>query len=455
MRSGTRRRVAADDGVSASTIGGRIRQARIRAGFTQQRLAEGRYTKAYISALETGGAKPSIAVLEHISERLGLPASHFLGEAMDRWTRVDADILLASGRWEAAADAYSKLLEVTSDAARRAECLRGLAEAHCRLERGSGAIAPATEAVELFQGLGREQDAMLSMYWLAYAHHLSENAAEARALLTHTLIRIRSNEPAAPDLRVRILMALSSIEAAQGAHRAALAYLEEARTVAGDLDLWRRAALLSMLAYSYTETGDLEAAIRTGVESLGLFRAGEAKHEAAILENNLALAYLGVGNSGRAREHIAHARSRHTLEGDRRSLAHVADTEAQIALAVDEPAAAILLTDEALAHAIASDNHRAQVSALLTRARASRALGDLDVALVAYEGAAAAIREHGPVVRIKEALGEGAEILAGMGRHAEAYELASQALRATDEAAEVEPPTATTGRRRSPERTTG
>ena len=39
-----------------------------------------RYTKAYVSALETGIARPSMVALSYLSERLGLPPSHFLDE---------------------------------------------------------------------------------------------------------------------------------------------------------------------------------------------------------------------------------------------------------------------------------------------------------------------------------------------------------------------------------------
>ena len=46
----------------ARRIGGRIREARHRAGLTQQQLAGDRYTKAYVSALETGIARPSMVV---------------------------------------------------------------------------------------------------------------------------------------------------------------------------------------------------------------------------------------------------------------------------------------------------------------------------------------------------------------------------------------------------------
>ena len=94
--TGTRTRIVVDDSVLAARIGGRIRAARLAAGLTQQQLAAGRYTKAYISALEKGHAKPSMAALDFIAGRLGMPASRFLSEDT-RWSRIEADLLLAVG----------------------------------------------------------------------------------------------------------------------------------------------------------------------------------------------------------------------------------------------------------------------------------------------------------------------------------------------------------------------
>src|SRR5918998_1988948 len=113
----------------AHRIGARIREARHRAGLTQQQLAGDRYTKAYVSALETGIARPSMVALSYLSERLGLPASHFIDEGHPAWTRLEVDMRLAAGEWQAAADGYTALVEDTTDPATRAEILRGLAEA--------------------------------------------------------------------------------------------------------------------------------------------------------------------------------------------------------------------------------------------------------------------------------------------------------------------------------------
>src|SRR5919106_595203 len=70
--------------------------------------------------------------------------------------RLEADILLASGQHAEALDRYDALLVDAGDRRLRAELLRGKAEALCRLHRGGEAIAPASEAVELFGGIGLE-----------------------------------------------------------------------------------------------------------------------------------------------------------------------------------------------------------------------------------------------------------------------------------------------------------
>lgn len=58
----------------------RLRAARLAVNKTQQELAGGSYSKAYISAIERGKLTPSVQALGLLAERLGLPASYFLGE---------------------------------------------------------------------------------------------------------------------------------------------------------------------------------------------------------------------------------------------------------------------------------------------------------------------------------------------------------------------------------------
>jgi transcriptional regulator with XRE-family HTH domain len=159
------RRLAVLDRGIAESVGARIKVARLAAGLTQAKLAEGRYTKAYISALENGLSKPSLAALNFIAGRLALPVTHFLEDAEaatgPSWSRVEADLRLASGDWQAAADAYASLLESETQPVRSAELETGLAEALYRLDRGGEAIRHASSAGAAFDAAGDQAGACL------------------------------------------------------------------------------------------------------------------------------------------------------------------------------------------------------------------------------------------------------------------------------------------------------
>src|SRR3954452_9345180 len=129
----TRRRVVVDQRALALSIGTRIRAARLRAGLTQQELALDRYTKAYISALELGHAKPSMAALDYLAPRLDTTPDRILSDPAEAWSRFEADIALASGDLDRARLVYEGLLDTTTDPRRIAELELGLAEVFCRL----------------------------------------------------------------------------------------------------------------------------------------------------------------------------------------------------------------------------------------------------------------------------------------------------------------------------------
>ena len=68
----TRRVVVVDNSALARRVGERIRRARESVGLTQAQVAGDRYTAAYISALERGLAKPSLASMAFVAPRLGV-----------------------------------------------------------------------------------------------------------------------------------------------------------------------------------------------------------------------------------------------------------------------------------------------------------------------------------------------------------------------------------------------
>ena len=428
VRTAQRRVTVVDNRPLARRIGGAIRRARLRAGLTQADVAKGRYTPAYISALERGLAKPSMAALSFIAERLGLPVRDFLAVEDLGPSRLEADLLLAAGDNQAALDRYQTLLEKVADRRSRAELLRGEAEALCRLERGKEAVAAASEAAELFRTMGRGADAAAASYWLAYGHYQLENPREARAILEDLLKQIRDGLDVLPDFRFRLLTALANVEAWDGEQQRALAYFEEARALTGDLDLRRRATFLAGLAISYRESGDYEAALTTGSQSLTLFRAAESERDVASLSNNQALTFLLLGNLDRATELVTSAADAAAALHDQRLLAHIHDTKAQILLAGDDLVRARGEAEEAQRLARASENQHALADSLMTAARiATRSDRPADAAQH-LTAAVEVLRTHGPRSRLMEALGELAQLHAASGDLKGANALYAEAL---------------------------
>ena len=416
--------LAAEDRDLAREVGVRLRAARTRAGLTQRQLAEPRYTKAYVSALENGLIKPSMAALRFLARKLGTVPEAFLADADTHWERLDAELRLAAGDWQAAADRFQAILDTDPQGVGRGLAQLGLAEAAYRLGRHFDSIGYATEARELLTAAGRTADAQRATYWLAGAHAAANDPVRARMLLEELLASAASTDP---DLRVRILVALAMSAAVTDEPTRAIALLEEARTIGAELDDRRRATRLYSLAQSYRLAGDLEGAVRSGTESLALWKAIDSRAEAAGIQNELALIYLDLGNLTEAERHLAAGRADMASVGDDFRMAHLADTEARIALERGHVDDAQRLAREAMDLAERTGNSRARLSSLLTAARAARRAGDRDAAS-AMLADAASLAESAPPGRLREVLTEWSELAAESGDHAGAYELTRRAL---------------------------
>lgn len=422
----TRRRVVVDETALAQAIGARIKERRLGAGLTQSALAGDRYTKAYISALEHGLAKPSMAALNYLAPRLGTTAAALIADQDPAWARIEADLAMASGDWAKALDAYEALLERTADRGATAELQVAIAECLCRQNRSREAIRPATEAVEAFTALGRHGDVPRAEYWLASAQYQSENLEGARSIVTSLIGRVRDGLQVSGDFHVKLLVSAAMIETAAGNPSQSLAYLEEARSRSADLDLRRQGALLATLATAHREAGDLEGAIRHGQDAIAVLRVAEADIMVQDLENELAMAYVANGNISRAAELAHDARNRAEGRGDLHIMAHVIDTQAVIALAAGDSAKAIKLATESITISEQGENDRGRLSALITRARAYAAAGDHAAAAADFEVAAAGAADL--PARRREVLSAWADSLAALGQHDRAFALAREAL---------------------------
>jgi tetratricopeptide (TPR) repeat protein len=412
----------------AVRIGARLRRARTQAALTQAQLAAGRYTKAYVSALEHGLVKPSMAALNFFADRLQIPIERLLTDGEARWTRLEADIRLAAGDWQSAVDAFSELVDADPPDHVRAELLLGLGEALAKSGKGEEAVRAASESARLFRAQGRHAEAAWATYWESCGLSEMEQSDQAATLLDALLDDVAGGLTVEPDLPVRALIALATIASRDGEPERALGYLERARAGLAELDERRHAVFLFSLANSYRDLGDFEAAISTGTQSLAKFKAAEAGFETASIENELALVYLAIGSLDVAKTHAAEARAFFTRHDDTRWLAHVTETEGQIALAAGSTKEAITLATEALRLAEASGNRKAAISAGLSLARALRASGDLQGAADTLERTVTVAEGHGRRGQLQTLLGEWSDVMAALGDLGQAYSLSRRAI---------------------------
>ena len=421
--------VVVDNSHVARRVGQRILQARTRAKLTQRQLSEGRYTAAYISALERGLAKPSMAALTFLSERLGVSIPDLVAEEQPAAARLEADLLLASGKPQEALDRYDELLEKAGDDRRnRAELLRGQAEALHRTGQGGDAIRPAAESAGLFDALASPADAAWSRYWLAAAHYQEDNPAEARGILQQLLTEERAGLSVAADFRFRLLMQLGNVEAWDGHSDRALTYMEEARTLLDGSSLRQRAGFLSGLALQYRRVGDLERSIRVGHESLALYQAADAEREEAALEINMALAFIQLGNLNRASEHLARARDITGRYDDVRLDGDVSEAEAQLALERGDEPRARERAETAVDAMARGGSYLAAVGAHITLARIARRHLNWADAEAEYKAASHSLEDHRAKARRRDVLAEWAGLRTEAGDHTGANELYAAAL---------------------------
>jgi tetratricopeptide (TPR) repeat protein len=423
----TRRRVVVDQRELAQAIGSRIRKARLAARLTQQELAGERYTKAYISALELGHAKPSMAALDYLAPRLGTTPDRLLANPEERWSRLDADLHLASGRFEAAVEAYTDLADRATDPVIRGELLLGLGEALSRLRRAQEAGAPLAEARRLLAAGGRISDMKRAQYWQAYVHAALDDPEESRRLLLDLLTGNPADAEDA-DFEVRIRISLAHDETEHGTFERARLYLEEASDLAAGLDMRRRAMYYEALAKTRFGTGDIEGAIRAGLESLTLFRATEFDIQVADLENELSMSFIALGNLARAEELAAHALETAEQLEHHQAVGHTLDTMATIWLVRGDAAQALSFADRSLAIEAEHGPSGEQIGARITRAKALAALGRMDEANDAWAHAGEVARSLSSPAKRRRIFSAWAESLAAQGRHAEAYEVMRQAL---------------------------
>jgi tetratricopeptide (TPR) repeat protein len=100
---------------AGARLGDRVRALRIAAGLTQGQLAEGRFSKEYISQIERGKTRPTEATVAWLAERLGVDPS-FISSGVSTEERTKIETMLTRAEALSEGHRYDEAIEAFREA---------------------------------------------------------------------------------------------------------------------------------------------------------------------------------------------------------------------------------------------------------------------------------------------------------------------------------------------------
>ena len=282
------------------------------------------------------------------------------------------------------------------------------------------------------RALGRQSDEALARYWLAYGTYLTDNEADARSQLQALLAQVRDGLQVEPEFEMRVLTALAAVESRVGEH-APIPGLPR-----GGARVWPTTSMTGAGRRSCSTWPSRTARPGTWRPRFGsasrvwpCIAPPERPFESATIENDLALAYLAMGNLERATEMATEAHRAVRVRGGRpvpgRGPGHRGADRARRGEARSRPGSG---------RPIAPAGPRQRQPAGGDGGAADRGQDPPDAVANADRGGEA-LRAPPPSWRgpgsgqgrLRELLGEWAELRAEAGDFQGAYELTSEAVR--------------------------
>ncbi|MGH9379216.1 MAG: helix-turn-helix domain-containing protein [Thermoanaerobaculia bacterium] len=333
----------------AASFGARLRQARQRAGMSQEHVAFPGCSPAYVSLLETGKRVPSLQIIRELARRLGV-SEDFLawGNEQDEAQAMleDAGIALRLGTTERAQALYEDVLAGAPRGREQAEALEGLgriASSRGDLPEAIGLLRAALAAggwephdrPQLAEALGR---ALAAIGELAPAIEMFQACAA----------RFRTEGDPALFVRFACLLGYALTDNGDFEH-AEQVVAEALATGRAAADPYTRARLYWSQSRLLLEQGKSDLAEQYALRTIELLRVTEDSYALAHAYQSLAHIYLDLGRPGEAQD----------LLREGRPLLHAAGTPVEVAhYQIDEARALAALGDEEEAAALAMEATR-------------------------------------------------------------------------------------------------
>lgn len=414
--------------VPVTSLGGRVRQARIEAKLSLAAVAKNDFSRAFLNQVELGRSRPSPRNLKIIAERLGRPVDFFLQDETDNVVAAQTEFNLLEAELallKRDPQTVLKLLESAGVAAlalpdrMTAQLYRG--EALVELRRGAEALEALQGVIEYFRRVGpparlvRVLDALGGAYWAAH------RIEEAVSFYDRARQAYESAQIEEPDLLARVMGHMAAAHQHVGRHdEAVAAYQAGLAATEKYLDLPRRGHLYEGLAFSYYQAGNSNGALEHARKALRVFEQLHQLRVAARLQHNMAEIVLGMKRPAHAeqlyRRAIALSRRAEHWELVPLSLAALAD----IALQRGDSAAATELLNEGITEARRLGTPAPLAACQRVAARLAHARRDWAASDASFEEAIRAYADGALIEYLAEAHGEYASCLRERGELARA-----------------------------------
>jgi tetratricopeptide (TPR) repeat protein len=230
---------------AATRLGERVRALRVAAGLTQSELAEGRFSKEYISQIERGKTRPTESTIAWLAERLDVDPSFIsAGVSTEERTKLEALLMRAEALTEA--HSYEEAIAAFREARASVETgwapsleLRALAGEAWALQQ-SGETAAAVELLLAAREVGEaaefsDVDRADILFRLGVCRYKLSSVATAVALLDEALALAEGSGLPCDLLRAEILNWRSRCHRRQRDYVAAREDVERALELAQDL----------------------------------------------------------------------------------------------------------------------------------------------------------------------------------------------------------------------------